>query len=159
MATRRSNSWLVIIGVFKLVKAAFLVALAVGALELRRGDAMSPARDLALLFHFDPHGRVATWLMTEATALSPRRLTFISIATAIYAGLFVLEGVGLVMRRRWGEIVTIAITGSFIPWEVYEAIKAASPAKLALIAANLAIIIYLAWRLKSDARSRGVSTV
>src|SRR5262249_51716520 len=152
VADGRSNRWIVAIGVFKLVKAALLVGLATGALALRSTGPLAPIHDLAGFFHLDPDNPIVAWLTARATGLSPHELVVISIATSIYAALFIVEGVGLVLRKRWGEIVTVIITGSLIPWEVYEAIRRASPAKFALIAGNVAIVAYLVGRLRGDAR-------
>jgi uncharacterized membrane protein (DUF2068 family) len=150
VARTRSNAWIVAIGVFKLVKAALLVALAVGALELEHHEIIGAIRDVALTFHVDPHGRLVTWLVGKAASLSPHKLTIVSLATGFYAALFVVEGIGLVLRKRWGEIATIGITGSFIPWEVYEAIEAASLVKLGLLGLNVAIIVYLTVRVRQN---------
>jgi uncharacterized membrane protein (DUF2068 family) len=150
VAKRRSNRVIVLIGVFKLVKAALLFALAAGALGLRHHDVIDVIRHAALSVHVDPSGRLVNWLIGKTASLSPHRLTLVSVGTAVYASLFLVEGIGLILRKRWGEIMTIVITGSFIPWEIYEAAKATSPVKLVLIALNVAIVAYLAWRVRTD---------
>jgi len=146
VAKRGSDRVIVLIGVFKLVKAALLFALAAGALGLRHHDVMEIIRHAALTFHVDPSGRIVDWLIEESASLSPHRLTLVSVGTAVYATLFLTEGIGLLLRKRWGEILTIVITGSFIPWEIYEALKGVSAVKLVLIAVNVAIVVYLVWR-------------
>lgn len=147
----KSGSVLVLIGIFKLVKAVLLVLLAIGALELRHhGDATGPILEIARAVHMDSDGRLVRWLVHQFSALSPHRLVLISIGTFVYAGLFVLEGVGLVLRKRWGEIVTIVITGSFVPWEIYEAVRHASPIKIGLLVVNVAIVAYLIVRLRGE---------
>jgi len=147
----KSGGIVVLIGLFKLVKAALLVLVAVGALELSsRGDTTGPVVSIARAVHIDPDGRLVRWLVHQFAALSPHRLVLISIGTLVYAGLFLLEGVGLVLRKRWGEIVTIVITGSFIPWEVYEAVRHVSPIKLGLLLVNIAIVVYLIVRLRGE---------
>jgi uncharacterized membrane protein (DUF2068 family) len=61
------------------------------------------------------------------------------------------EGVGLLMRKHWGKIVTIVITSSFLPFEIYElAVKEFSVFKLLLLLGNVAVVIYLVWRLKHE---------
>jgi uncharacterized membrane protein (DUF2068 family) len=146
----KSGTWLVLIGVFKLLKAALLVILAIAALEIRHRDPTTPILAVARELHVDPDSRLVHWLVHQFAALSPHRLVLISIGTFVYAGLFVLEGVGLVLRKRWGEIVTIVITGSFIPWEIYEAVRRVSPIKLGLLVVNVAIVVYLVARVRSE---------
>lgn len=150
---KKSGSALVLIGVFKLIKASLLVLLAMGALELRhQGDTITPILEIARAVHIDPDARLVRWLVQQFAALSPHRLALISVGTFLYAGLFVLEGVGLVLRKRWGEIVTIVITGSFIPLEIYEAVRHLSPIKLGLLVVNVAIVAYLIVRLRGEGR-------
>ena len=144
---KRSDRVIIVIGVFKLVKAALLFALAAGALRLRHHDVIDVIRHAALSVHLDPSGRIVNWLIGKAASLSPHRLTLVTVGTAVYASLFLTEGIGLILRKRWGEILTIIITGSFIPWEIYEAVTATSPLKLVLIAVNVAIVVYLVWRV------------
>jgi uncharacterized membrane protein (DUF2068 family) len=65
--------------------------------------------------------------------------------------LFLTEGVGLLMRKRWGEIVTIIITGSFLPFEIYHLVeKGFSVFKILLLLGNVAVLIYLIWRVKHE---------
>ncbi len=155
MARVRSDGWLYLIGIFKLVKAGVLVGVATGGLELvRRGAA--PLYELLLLLPVERHGRLAAWLASTITALTPHRLLLVSIVAGVYAVLFVVEGVGLVLRKRWGEIVTVVITGSFIPLEIYEAAKRASVAKGVVILVNVAIVVYLVVRLRAERRSSRV---
>ena len=147
VARGRSDSWIVLIGVFKLVKAGVLIAVSTGALELIHRGAR-PLYDVLVLLPVERHSRLANWLAHAVDSLTPHRLLLISIATGVYAALFLVEGIGLVLRKRWGEIVTVIITGSFIPLEIYEAVKRASVGKATIIAVNLAIVAYLVWRLR-----------
>ncbi len=78
----------------------------------------------------------------------------LSVGAFVYAGLFLTEGVGLLMRKRWGEIVTIVITGSFLPFEIYELIvKEFSVVKLLLLIANAAVLVYLIWHLRHEKKT------
>jgi len=71
----------------------------------------------------------------------------------VYAGLFLTEGTGLLLRKRWGEIVTIVITGSFIPFEIYElVVKEFSVFKVLLLIGNVAVLAYLIWRVWHEKR-------
>ena len=61
----------------------------------------------------------------------------------------VVEGIGLLLRRVWAEYVTIVITTSFVPLEIYELVERASLAKAIALVVNIAIVAYLALRLRS----------
>ena len=119
---------LVVIGVFKLIKAAALVVLGIGLVE---------QIDLARTIH----------------ALTPSRERLLGYGLFVYAGLFVVEGVGLVMRKRWGEWVTTIITGSLVPFEIYELAQGFHVVRLAVLIVNVAIVAYLIARLRAERRA------
>ena len=51
------------------------------------------------------------------------------------------------MRKVWAEYLTIIITGSFIPLEIYEMVEHRSMVKGMVIVLNVAIVIYLVLRV------------
>ncbi len=53
------------------------------------------------------------------------------MGTFLYAGLFLIEGTGLLLRKHWAEYFTIITTGLFIPLEVYELARHFTVVKLA----------------------------
>jgi uncharacterized membrane protein (DUF2068 family) len=52
-----------------------------------------------------------------------------------------------VRRRRWAEWLTVIVTGSFVPLEVYELAHRAGWGKVVALALNLAIVGYLGVQL------------
>ena len=73
-------------------------------------------------------------------------ITLLALSAVAYAGLEATEGVGLAMRRRWAEYLTVIATGILIPYEAYEVIQHASLFKVGALALNLAVVGYLAYR-------------
>ena len=132
-----------LIGVFKLIKSAalFLVAIGVFTGAVRH-----------LIDETQPSNHHLRELLAKVSNTSPRTLELIGAATLFYAALFFVEGVGLLAKKTWAEYFTTIITASFIPLEVYEMVERESWLKGAVIAVNVAIIIYLAIRLKHDGR-------
>jgi uncharacterized membrane protein (DUF2068 family) len=63
-----------------------------------------------------------------------------------YALLEGTEGVGLAMRRRWAEYLTVVATGMLIPYEVYELVHHATLFKAGALLLNVAVVAYLAWK-------------
>ena len=51
-------------------------------------------------------------------------------------------------RRRWGEWLTVIITSSLVPVEVYEIYRHSSYVKLVVLALNVAIVIYLIYHMR-----------
>src|SRR2546425_1226674 len=67
-----------------------------------------------------------------------------------------IEGIELLRQRRWAEYVTVIITASFIPIEVYEVARDVTWIRVAAVAGNIAIVWDLVVRLKGGALRRVV---
>ena len=141
----RGDRLVSIIGAFKLVKAALLATLGVAALRgvpetIVRSGMLEVGWTGALSGHHEIR-QMLVRLSADGHALRE-----IAAACLIYAAVFLVEGVGLLRRRRWGEWLTVIVTASFIPFEVYELLRRPRIGKLIAIALNVAIGAYLAWR-------------
>jgi uncharacterized membrane protein (DUF2068 family) len=135
------------IAVYKLVKVLLLLALALGEVRLR--DA-SLTDKLLVWVSARPHGLehdVVTHLIQWLSGLTTSRMHTLRIVTLAYAAVFATEGVGLWMQKRWAEWVTVIITASLIPLEVWEMIFRPSIGIGAVLVANTAIVIYLVWHV------------
>lgn len=147
---RRSRDILIrLIALFKLVKALLLIGVGIGALSLRHNHDGALAGWIHALV-FDPHGKLFHEAVEKISGLDTRQLTDIAIGSMVYAAVFVVEGVGLMLRRGWAEVLTAIITTSFIPLEVYELIKHESWIKIGVVLVNALIVVYLVRRLKRE---------
>ena len=72
--------------------------------------------------------------------------TLVAVSALAYAGLEGTEGVGLALRRRWAEYLTVIATGVLIPYELYEVVRHPSLFKLGALALNVAAVGYLGYR-------------
>jgi uncharacterized membrane protein (DUF2068 family) len=70
----------------------------------------------------------------------------IAIAATLYGLLELLEGVGLLLRRRWAEYLVLLATCAFLPVEIEELVRRPTVLKTLAFIVNIAIIFYLGWR-------------
>ncbi len=56
------------------------------------------------------------------SGLSEERVHQVRLITLTYAAVFAVEGTGLWMQRRWAEWLTVIITASLVPLELWELI-------------------------------------
>jgi uncharacterized membrane protein (DUF2068 family) len=70
-------------------------------------------------------------------------LNLIAFGILLYGLLQVAEGIGLWSLKRWGEYVAVIGTTLFIPLEVYELTDKISWLKVAVLAINVAAVLYL----------------
>jgi uncharacterized membrane protein (DUF2068 family) len=150
---KQSSGLLILIGIFKLLKAAMLIALGIGVHQLLHKDTADVLTHWARAVRVDPHNYYIHMAIAKMTGLSDRTLRDLSIGTFVYAGLFLVEGAGLLLRRRWAEYMTIITTTGLLPVEVYEVIRSPTHAKEILLIANILIVIYLILNLYRTRRS------
>jgi len=135
-----------IIAVGKGLKCVFLVGVGIAAIVAAHGDPQSELMQVADALRIDPGGRHLNHLLEVVTRMSPEKLDALGIGSFVYAALFAVEGVGLWLQKHWAEILTIVITVSFIPFEIFEIAHHASIAKVITLVLNVAAVVYLVAR-------------
>jgi uncharacterized membrane protein (DUF2068 family) len=138
------------IGVFKLCKAVLLVAAAVALLFEAPQQLVAHLEHILQVLGIGAGRRTVEELLQRLWRLdnhTENRVAFFALA---YAGVFIIEGIGLLFRRRWAEWLTVFVTASFIPFEVYELVRHFGPGKLVALVLNIAIVAYLVWRRLED---------
>jgi len=137
------NSWLVLIAVFKVAQAVLFVAVGVGALKLLHKDVGDELAQLAEHLHFNPEWRLVNIVIEQADRLDDNLLRRIGAIFFVEAGLDLAEGIGLYLEKVWAEYLTLLITGSFLPWELFEVWKRVTWVRMGLFSVNLLVFIYL----------------
>ena len=149
---KKRGRGLLVIAAFKIVKGLLLMAVGFGALHfLHRDLAMEIAHWVDLL-RVDPHSRYLHWILEKVANVDERRLRELSVGTFFYSSLFLCEGIGLALRKRWAEYLTIISTASLMPIEIVEIYRAASVAKMVLLIINLVVVAYLVRELRRTRR-------
>lgn len=139
-----------LIAVFKFLKAASLIAAGVGLLKLVHRDLEAVLEDWFLRLGLDPGSHILSRFLERVTHLDPHRIKELGIVSFIYAALFITEGTGLWLLKRWGEWVTVFITGSLIPLEIYESCRRPGPLKILVLLINIAVLWYLIHQIRAD---------
>ena len=138
---------IVAIALFKIVKAVLLVALGVGLLRDQDG-LVGGLVHLAHRLHVDPDGRHLGRALQTVAALNGGRLEAVKVAVFIYAAVFLTEGTGLFLGRRWAEYFTVGVTGSLIPLEIFELVRRPDWVRGTVLLVNALIVWYLASGLR-----------
>lgn len=140
---RHHNRWLVLIAVYKVLQALLFVAIGVGALRLLHKDIGDVLSQLADRLRFNPESKFVNFILERASLINDPILRRIGVAALSYAGISMAEGIGLYFEKAWAEYLTLAITASFLPWEIFEIIRRVTTARVGLLVANVLIFIYL----------------
>ncbi len=127
-----------------------LVLLAVGIALVTHPHAnwASDVSHLARRLGLDPNDNWIQRLINDVSKLHAHQDLVFGTAAIAYGALEGTEAYGLFKRRRWGEWLTVLATSLlFIP-EIWELTKSATLLKVGAVLVNVAIVLYLLWRLR-----------
>jgi uncharacterized membrane protein (DUF2068 family) len=149
---RRRDRIITLIAIFKFVKGLLLVGGGLAALELLRPAAADRVWSWVAQLSWDVERRLLARGLSMVTRSGAGHLHLVAFAAFAYAALFFVEGIGLFLQKRWAEWLTIVATGSLIPIEIYELLHRATAMKIAVLAVNIAVVIYLIVKVRSSDR-------
>jgi uncharacterized membrane protein (DUF2068 family) len=150
-----ANRLVRLIALFKLLKGILLIAVGVGALKMIHIDLARVLAEWAARLGFDPGSRYVGQALLKAAALTPNKIEALAVGSFIYAGVFLTEGIGLWLLKRWAEWFSVIITSSLVPVEVYEIHRHPSALKFLTLVINVAVVGFLLYRIRgkrSDSR-------
>ncbi|MFE7796490.1 DUF2127 domain-containing protein [Nocardia sp. NPDC057440] len=149
------DRWLMrALAIERLLRGLLLVAAAVVVFKFRSSrETMRAAfdQDLPLLRPFadqigwDIDRSKLVRLAGEAFDLSNTTLLWIGFGILAYAGLQVLEAVGLWLIKRWGEYFAVVATSLFLPLEIYELTEKITALRIGALVVNIAAVVWLVY--------------
>lgn len=138
----RHNRWLLLIAFYKGLQALLFIALGVGALHLLHKDIDDVISQLGDFLR-SPESRFLNFLYDRASLINDPLLRRIGALAFSYAALSLAEGIGLFLEKAWGEYLTLAITASFLPWEIFEVFHRVTWIRVGLLVVNTLVFLYL----------------
>jgi uncharacterized membrane protein (DUF2068 family) len=151
------DRWLIIIGTFKILEGVLFVLLGLGVIRLLHRDIGDMLLRAVLALRLDTESRFVNLLLEKVQLLTPHKMRLISVGIFLKAGLDFVEGIGLALEKRWAEWLTIGLTASFLPWEIFEIAKHFTWMKVGITLLNLLVLIYLVWVQRLRVRAHGRS--
>jgi len=151
------DQWLIVIGAFKILGGLLLFSFGFGLLHFLHRDVGDLLLRAVTSVRLDPESHFVNLLLTSVDKLTPHRMRLISAGVFGYATLHLVEGTGLVLEKPWAEWLTIALTASFLPWEIFELIRHLNWIKVVIMLINVGVLIYLVRVQQLRHRSRQAS--
>jgi len=139
-----------LIALFKLFKALLLIAVGMSALHLIHKDVASVVQHWVKMLGLVPGNRYVDEALQKAGNLTPGKIKSLGVVSFLYAGLFLTEGIGLWLVKRWAEWFSVIITSSLVPIEVYEICRHPSIIKSLVLIFNVAVVGYLIYRIRNE---------
>jgi len=152
----KSDKMLFLIGAGKFLKGLALIIIATGALHYAGRDLDKVLTQWILWLNMDPNNRHFQTLLVKVGGFDSNKLNMVAAGSYFYSALFLTQGVGLMKKKRWAEIMTVIVTSSFLPLEIFETHRHFRLFKLAIVLLNVAIVCYLIWRLRWEKRGKPV---
>jgi len=140
---QKHNKWLLLIAAYKSLLGLLFISIGIGAMHLLHKDIEDVLTQLAYALRFNPESRLVNFILERASLVNDPMLRRIGLLAFAYAGLSFAEGIGLYLEKAWGEYLTLAITASFLPWEVFEILHRVTWVRSGLLVVNTMVFIYL----------------
>ena len=131
--------------IFKLVKGAVFLALAIIAYSLSDNDLPLEYQRVLNTLRVSPANKFFAHLAEQIGHLTEAHVLWAALGTLLYSSFSLVEGVGLMFRQSWAGWLAICESAFFIPIEIYEL---ARPGKFSwFIFGILVINIIIVWYL------------
>lgn len=140
---RHHNKWLVLIAAYKLFQALLFLSIGLGARHLLHKDVGDELAALVDHLRFNPESRLVNFVLDKAELINDPLLRRIGLVAFSYSAISMAEGIGLYLEKTWAEYMTLVITASFLPWEIFEIFRRLTLIRVSLLGANLLVFFYL----------------
>jgi uncharacterized membrane protein (DUF2068 family) len=161
-AKLRGATLLRLIGAFKVFKAILLIAAAISVFNLIHKDLADVIVKWARRLHIAPGTRLVEHLLERVLTITQQQLFVVGVILLVYAAMFTVEGVGLLLLKHWAEWMTVITTSGLIPFEIYEMIQQPSWLKALAMVVNITIAVYLYFHVRreaADTRRREINSI
>ena len=152
-ARSKHNRGLILVGLFKLSKATAAVLTGAAVLHLVHRDLGDEMLRLINWLPINPEGRLASSLLDHADSINSHDLRRLGLLSFVMAGLYLVEGSGLMLEKVWAEYLTVIMTAGAMPWEIYELVRRYSHFKLIVLLLNALVVLYLIYLLQKKRQS------
>lgn len=158
-AARRKDAGLFglrVVGAMKFGSGLMLAAAAFGIFRLINHGLGTNLEHYASRLHLDPENQLVHGTLARVAGLTHGQLRALGVGTFFYAGLHLVEGTGLLLKRLWAGYLTVVASGALLPLEVYEIARKSTAQRILVLAVNVAIVVYLVFKIRREhARLRG----
>jgi uncharacterized membrane protein (DUF2068 family) len=138
------------VAAFELTKGMIVLLSACGVLLLiHREDPWDIADGLLKLLHISPDHHFAQVFLNWADSLTETKMWAVAGVAVAYSVLRFAEAYGLWYARAWAEWIALVSGMLYLPFEIYKLIHHPSPFHIWVFLINVAIVLYMAYELKT----------
>lgn len=149
-----------LIGLFKIGKAALLLATTYGIYKLLDASLLDKLHEWVYSLTDSVERRLLERGLDWISSLGHARIASIVVVTSIYTAVLLTEGLGLWYRQRWAEWLTTLATASLVPFEIVKLFDVHSHHRWAVagtLVINISIVAYLVYILRKSRRPKATA--
>ena len=169
------NGGIFLIAVFDLVKAVLFLVAAAGIFHLVDRNTHVELTRLLHVFRLNGDHEFIRGLLLKADVITDSDKRILTGVLLLYTGMYTVEGIGLLLRKRWAEYFAVLMTAIPLPFEVHtllhhaahrpsSSLLASDPTvpvllhsqvfvlKFAVLVINVGIVWYLIFHLRRTAK-------
>ena len=173
--TIAENGGIFLIAVFDLVKAVLFLVAAAGIFHLVDRNTHVELTRLLHVFRLKGDHEFVRRLLLKADVITDSDKRILTGVLSLYTGMYTVEGIGLLLRKRWAEYFAVVMTAIPLPFEVYtlfhhathlqsSSMLSSDPSvpvllhsqvfvlKFAVLIINIGIVWYLTYHLRRTAK-------
>jgi uncharacterized membrane protein (DUF2068 family) len=143
-----------VVASFEFAKGVFVLLIGLSALLLVHKDAWVIAESLLALLHVSTDRQWAQVFLDFADRITDARLWAAAQFAFAYSVLRFAEAYGLWKQRTWAEWLAFVSGTLFLPLEVRGLMRGITVLRSAVLAANLAIVLYMFFLLRAERQRR-----
>ena len=143
-----------VVASFEFAKGVFVLLIGLSALLLVHKDAWVIAESLLALLHVSTDRQWAQVFLDFADRITDARLWAAAQFAFAYSVLRFAEAYGLWKQRTWAEWLAFVSGTLFLPLEIRGLMRGITVLRSAVLAANLAIVLYMFFLLRAERQHR-----
>jgi len=140
----------------KIVKGVALAGLSLGVFDLIHKDLAAVALHFVQVARISPENRYVALMLEKLGLVEPSALKRLGELSALYAGILLVEGLGLWFGAAWAEYIVVISSGIFVPEECVATLGHFTWLRLSILILNGIILVYvvhLVWNRYKDRRA------
>lgn len=143
-SNKKAPLGLKLIAAAKLAKGVALSFLSLGIFDMIHKDLAAEALRFVQLARISPENRYVEIMLDKLGLVEPATLVRLGIASALYASILLVEGLGLWMGAAWAEYIVVISSGIFVPEECLAILHRFTWLRLSILVVNGIIFVYVA---------------
>jgi len=133
-----------LIAAAKLAKGVALSFLSLGIFDLIHKDLAAVALRFVQIARISPENGYVELILVRLGLIEPATLVRLGAASALYASILLVEGLGLWLGAAWAEYVVVVSSGIFVPEECVALLHRFTWLRLSILIVNGIIFVYVA---------------